>query len=123
MISDPYSAKVRDYFGDPAHSGDLADAAVGYFADQGVRLRIAATVANGRITALRFRAWACPHVIAAAEAVCRQYEGREPRELEEFNTAQIMQTLSIPVEKTGRILVLEDTLRSLRQAIEDRAAQ
>jgi hypothetical protein len=31
-----------------------------------------------------------------------------------------MRDLAVPVEKTGRILVLEDTVRSLGQAIQDR---
>ena len=34
-----------------------------------------------------------------------------------------MRDLAVPVEKTGRILVLEDTVRSLGQAIQDRHSQ
>ncbi len=121
MIGDPYSPRVREYFNNPRHAGDLENAAIGYFADQGLRIRLAATVADGKIMALRFKAWACPHTIAAAEAVCVYYEGRDVRDLEEFSSDQIMEDLGVPIEKTGRILVLEDTIRSLRQAIADRA--
>ncbi len=71
---------------------------------------------------MRFEAWACPHVIAAAEAVCRHFEGSAVIELEKFPSAQIMLDLAVPVEKTGRILVVEDTVRSLRAAIQDRIA-
>ena len=120
MSADPYNRQVRAYFNDPAHSGEVKDGAVGYFEDQGMRLRLSAEVEGGRITRLAFRAWACPHVIAAAEAVCRQFEGRPVAELEQFKTDQIMRDLAVPVEKTGRILVLEDTVRSLGQAILDR---
>lgn len=117
---DPYSKSVRELFADPVHAGDIAEGVSGFYEDQGVRLRMSASVADGAMTALRFQAWACPHVIAAAEMVCRTFEGRPPADLELFDTAQIMDDLGIPVEKTGRILVLEDTVRSLGQAIQDR---
>ena len=120
MSADPYNQKVRAYFADTAHCGDVEDGAVGYFEDQGMRVRLSAEVEDGRITRLAFRAWACPHVIAAAESVCREFEGRPVAELEQFASAQIMQDLAVPVEKTGRILVLEDSVRSLGHAIRDR---
>ncbi|MCH9696392.1 MAG: iron-sulfur cluster assembly scaffold protein [Gammaproteobacteria bacterium] len=120
MNSDPYSLKVRKLFANTAHAGDIPGGVSGFYEDQGVRLRLSASVTDGAMTALRFQAWACPHVIAAAEMVCSLFEGRPVADLELFNTAQIMDDLGIPVEKTGRILVLEDTVRSLGQAIQDR---
>ncbi len=120
MSTDPYNSTVREYFDEAPHSGDVADGAVAYFEDQGMRIRLSAEVQDGTITRLRFRAWGCPHVIAAAEAVCRQYEGRNVADLEQFETGPIMKDLAVPIEKTGRILVLEDTVRSLGQAIHDR---
>jgi NifU-like protein involved in Fe-S cluster formation len=120
MSADPYNSTVRSYFGAPLHCGDIPEGATGYFEDQGMRVRLSANVVDGVVVALRFRAWGCPHVIAAAEAVCRQFEGRPFTDLEEFETDQILQDLAVPVEKTGRILVLEDTVRSLGQAIQDR---
>jgi len=120
MSADPYNSLVREYFGDTRHCGDVAGGAIGYFEDQGLRIRLAADIVDGTMSRLRFRAFGCPHVVAAAEAVCRQYEGRPVEELEQFDTAQIMQQLAVPVEKAGRILVLEDTVRSLGQAIQDR---
>jgi NifU-like protein involved in Fe-S cluster formation len=120
MNSDPYNSLVRAYFDDPEHMGDISGGASAFFEDQGMRIRLSATVVNGRIEKLGFRAWGCPHVIAAAEAFCRQFERRSITELEEFDTSQIMNDLAVPVEKTGRILVLEDTVRSLRAAIQDR---
>lgn len=120
MSADPYNRIVRAYFADTEHRGDVQGGAVGCFEDQGMRVRLSAQVSDGMITRLAFRAWGCPHVIAAAEAVCRQFEGRSAAELEQFETGQIMQDLAVPVEKTGRILVLEDTVRSLGQAIRDR---
>ena len=120
MSADPYNRTVRAYFADAEHRGDVRDGAVGYCEDQGMRVRLSAEVEDGMITRLAFRAWGCPHVIAAAEAVCRQFEGRAAAELEQFTSGQIMRDLAVPVEKTGRILVLEDTVRSLGRAIQDR---
>ena len=120
MSADPYNSTVRAYFAAPLHCGDIPGGATGYFEDQGLRIRLSANVVDGVVVALRFRAWGCPHVIAAAEAVCRQFEGRPFTDLEQFETDQIMLDLAVPVEKTGRILVLEDTVRSLGQAIQNR---
>jgi NifU-like protein involved in Fe-S cluster formation len=119
LSADPYNSTVRAYFAEAEHCGDVNDGAVGYFEDQGLRIRLSAEVEDGMITRLGFRAWGCPHVIAAAEAVCRQFEGRSAAELEQFASGQIMRDLAVPVEKTGRILALEDTVRSLGQAIQD----
>ncbi len=119
MSADPYSARVREYFANPAHAGDLGDAAAADIDDQGVRLRLTARHEDGRIVALRFRAWGCPHLIAACEAACAGYEGREADELLDFRAVEIMRNLSVPVEKTTRILVLEDAVRSLGRSICD----
>jgi len=117
MSSDPYSSVVRELFADPAHVGQLADTPGVLVEDQGVRIAFSAKVVEGRIDALRFQAWGCPHVIAAAEAFCSNYEGKSTADLLEFSASDLMQSLSVPVEKTGRILVFEDAVRSLAQAL------
>ena len=122
MSNSPYNCAVRDCFSDPVHAGDVAGGVVAFFEDQGMRIRLSAGLEKDRITELRFLVWGCPHVIAASEAFCRQFEGLSVAELEHFKTDQIMLDLAVPVEKTGRILVLEDTVRSLRAAIRDRLA-
>ena len=122
MSNDPYSARVRDYFARTAHAGDLEDAVVAEIAEQGVHLQLAATEDDGNIRALKFRAWGCPHVIAACEYFCAEYEGRPLDALEEFQASNIMRNLSVPVEKTGRILVLEDVVRLLGRAFRDESA-
>ena len=120
MSADPYSAKVRELFAAPAHAGDLVDGEAVDVADQEVRLRLSASAEDGKIKALRFRAWGCPHVIAAAEAVCSALEGLPASGLENYSVADVMQNLPVPVEKTGRILVIEDAVRSLGQRFRDR---
>ncbi len=123
MTTDPYSPEVRSLFGDPAHAGVLEDGHTAEIDDQGLRISLFATVEGSKIASLRFLAWGCPHVIAAAEAFCRESEGADPADLLEFSSSGLMQSLSVPVEKTGRILVLEDAVRSLgnvvREALKD----
>ena len=120
MSADPYSTKVRALFAAPVHGGDIADGESIYVADQDVRLRLSAAATGGVIEALRFRVWGCPHVIAAAETMCSALEGRPIADLENYSAADVMQNLPVPVEKTGRILVIEDAVRSLGQRFRDR---
>jgi nitrogen fixation NifU-like protein len=117
VTSDPYSARVRELFAGPDHAGDLekGDLRV-QINEQGVRVALAADVDGDIISGLRFRAWGCPHLIAATEAFCRAFEGRPVSALRAFSAAEIMQTLPVPREKLGRILVLEDAVRSLGQS-------
>ncbi len=117
MSADPYSGRVRELFANPAHAGALEGGHGHSVDDQGVRLGLTATLDGTRIEAMAFRAYGCPHVIAAAEAACAELEGREAVELLDFSAAGLMQSLSVPVEKTGRILVLEDAIRSLGRVI------
>jgi NifU-like protein involved in Fe-S cluster formation len=117
VTSDPYSARVRELFAGSEHAGDLEkpDLRV-QINEQGVRVALAADVDGDIIVHLRFRAWGCPHLLASAEAFCRAFEGRPLSALQAFSAAEIMQTLPVPREKLGRILVLEDAVRSLGQS-------
>lgn len=117
MSGDPYSPEVRALFADPAHAGAIEDACHAEIADQGVRVGLFASVDNAKMTRLGFLAWGCPHLIACAEAFCREYEDRDPADLLEFSSSGLMQSLAVPVEKTGRILVLEDAVRSLGNVV------
>jgi NifU-like protein involved in Fe-S cluster formation len=113
----PYSARVREYFAEPAHAGDVAGGVAVLIDEQEVCLQLSASARDDRIDAMRFRARACPHVIAAAEAACTALEGRPVADLIEFSARDLMDNLPVPVEKTGRILVLEDAIRALGQQI------
>ena len=119
MSNDPYSTRVRELFDAPAHAGSLDTALSANVEDQGLRIHLFAELGDGEIRALRFQAWGCPHVIAAAEDFCARYEHLPAADLLEFSAADLMQSLAVPVEKTGRILVLEDVVRSLGSIVRD----
>ena len=123
MTGDPYSKHVRALFASGAHAGRVDGGLEAYVADQGVRVELTAGIDNGTIERLRFRAWGCPHLLAAAEAFCGEFEGRTLSELDSFAAVEVMQTLPVPREKMGRILVLEDAVRSLRACGRDQPDQ
>ena len=112
-MSDPYSRQVRALFHAPAHAGRVAGGVEARVDDQGVRIALTMRAKDGRIDEIRFQAWGCPHLLAACEAFCAAAEGNAVDELRDYGAATLMQGLAIPVEKTGRILVLEDAARSL----------
>jgi NifU-like protein involved in Fe-S cluster formation len=108
---------VRELFAAPAHAGSIDGAVSACADDQGVRLHFCAVTEGSTIRRLRFRAYGCPHVIAAAEAFCAAHEGGPAAALLEFEAAGLIQELSVPKEKTGRILVLEDAVRALGHSL------
>jgi NifU-like protein involved in Fe-S cluster formation len=125
MISkDPYNELVRDCFSDPKHAGDLTNehqitgVATGAESATGDRLTVTVGIDDGLISVARFRADACPHLIAAAELTCMDLEYQTIGELRDFDPHEIMRRLSVPPEKIGKILVLEDVLATLAQKFE-----
>ena len=117
MSADPYNPMVRALFAAPEHAGTLDGGTTVLVSDQGVRVELSANTQNGQLAAMCFRAWGCPHLIAAAEWACRHYAGSPVSALEIFPSARIMDDLAVPTEKTGRILVLEDAIQSLGRGL------
>lgn len=119
MTADPYSALVRQLFNTTAHAGTVAGAPSAANNEQGVRFELSGRAIDGVVEQLRFLAYGCPHVIAAAEALCAELEGQSISRLEDFSAREIMQRLAVPTEKSGRILVIEDTVRLLGAALRE----
>ncbi len=123
MDADTYSEEVRRLFAAPAHAGDLPPggsrmaAAEASASAAGCRVRLAAREEAGRLTAMRFRAFACPHLLAAAEAFCAETEGQPVTALLEPRVPALMERLAVPVEKTGRLLLLEDAAKALAREL------
>lgn len=123
MAPEPYNDAVRHRFENPLHAGD-PDARYPFVvtaeysrSDAGFKVRLGAEMDGGKIRRLRFRAFGCPHLIAAAEELCRRIEGGPAEALQDVPVTQLMEQLDVPVEKTGRILLLEDAAHALGRAI------
>jgi len=114
-----YNELVRRHFADPQHAGDLQEnhkltlVADVSESDTGAHIEMSAGICDGTIAAMAYRIWGCPHLIAALELVCTTLEGQPVAGLENFDSADITQELSVPVAKAGRILLLEDALATL----------
>jgi NifU-like protein involved in Fe-S cluster formation len=118
-----YSEEVRRLFAEPAHAGDLppggARTATAESSESagGCRVRLSASEAAGRLSAVRFRVFGCPHLVAAAEAFCADLEGQPIPALREPVVPALMARLAVPVEKTGRLLLLENAAGILAQEL------
>lgn len=116
-----YNETVRRHFANPDHAGELppeyARAQTVEVSGGDARVVLAAGLSGGTIGALRYRVFGCPHLIAALEVTCARFEGRDAAELDTFSPPELARLLDLPVEKTGRILLLEDAVRALSAAI------
>jgi len=121
---DPYNAETRALFANPAHAGDLqagpARSALAEVSESsaGAKIQLAVGLVDGQIQKCRFRVLGCPHLIAASEWLCRTLEGGPAADLADFRAADCMEPLGIPIEKTGRILLLEDAIRLLLEQLD-----
>jgi NifU-like protein involved in Fe-S cluster formation len=77
-----YNQAVRQYFSNTAHAGDLpgdyelelkADVAE---SEHGARIQLQAGIQRGALSALAYRVWGCPHLVAALELLCVKLEGQ-----------------------------------------------
>ncbi|MFB3125424.1 MAG: iron-sulfur cluster assembly scaffold protein [Woeseiaceae bacterium] len=118
-LTNPYSELVKRYFANPVHAGQLPDeynkAVVGEAAESetGARVILYAVVDRDTVRILRYQVFGCPHLIAAAEAFCGAAEGQPVATLLQLDVPGLMDKLTIPVEKTGRVLILEDAAKAL----------
>ena len=117
-----YNELVLKSFGHPQHAGALSVAGPQHIGQaqesaHGSRVILRCHFDGQRISEMRFSAWGCPHFIAAAEMLCAALETRTLAELGTFDIRDIQKVLAVPVEKTGRILTLEDALEALKASL------
>jgi NifU-like protein involved in Fe-S cluster formation len=114
-----YHERVLAHFAKPVHAGDLQQRypveVRGEAAEPGggCQVKLSAGVSGQVYREVRHRVFGCPHLIAAAEEWCRRSEGRPVTAASRFERAELMSLLRVPVEKAGRILLLEDAWLAL----------
>jgi len=115
----PYSERVRRLFADAPHAGALPPGpgrsllAGAIALDRGAWLEVAARVVEGVVADARFRAWGCPHFMAACELAVAGLPGRPLSAAGRVEAASLARELDVPAGKLGRLLVIEDALRDL----------
>ena len=111
-----YSPLVRELFERLPHAGDLAPgpglmvAGEAMALDRGAWVRFEARIDDGRIADCTFRAWGCPHTLAAAALVAGRMNGQGVDAQAAFDARRLAAELDAPPEKLGRLLVVEDAL-------------
>src|SRR6185369_1250906 len=79
----------------------------------GASIRLWIKTEHGRVEQARFRAYGCPHFIAAADMLAEWCEGRPVVELSNWSWQSVGRALEVPVSKRGRLLVLETALNDV----------
>ena len=124
MSDAPYNAVVKDHFSAPRKTPchppgrNIVFATAGE-ESAGARYRLSAKLLSGGLHEIRFEAFGCPHSIAAASLLSEELRGRSLEKATEWNWRAVSRVLALPAEKRGRLLILEDALRSLIAAARD----
>jgi len=123
---EPYSERVARYFASSEHVGPLDCERSNVFTgaagrrENGLRVCFEARIQAGQIDEIVFQAYGCPHAIAACSLISERLTGRPATELERLDPQVLIQELGVPVEKTGRMLILQDALHDCFRAWENR---
>lgn len=119
--SDPLPARIRRYFEQAPAAGAPAAGEAGWgrgaAGSDAAEARVVAYLRlapDGRVAALRYQAWGCPHVLATLAWLAEAWPGRPPDELPAAGPEGWARELCVPIEKLGRLLVIEDALRAAR---------
>ncbi|MGH8204640.1 MAG: iron-sulfur cluster assembly scaffold protein [Steroidobacteraceae bacterium] len=118
-----YSPRVRSLFAELPNAGPLPVAAGRIAAgesialDRGAWVRFEARCEDGRIAECRFRAWGCPHALAASALAASRLSGASLELARAIDAAGLARELDAPAGKLGRLLVVEDAIHSLIAAI------
>jgi cysteine desulfurase len=78
----------------------------------GTQVRLVLCVQGEFVKAARFQAYGCPHTLAACRALVAQLVGRRREALQPGTPEQWRVNAGAPVEKLGRMLIIEDALRA-----------
>jgi NifU-like protein involved in Fe-S cluster formation len=116
-----YSALTRRYFESAARAGTLPRGFRGAAGDraQGTWVQFDVQCDAGTVSDARFLVFGCPHTIAAAAWLAETVVGTALRCGMPESVQAVRERFNVPVEKLGRLLIVEDALkRALAAAIE-----
>jgi NifU-like protein involved in Fe-S cluster formation len=113
-----YGAEVRRRMAGLVGAGEFAPGAGVAQAragdrEQGTEVQLQVRVEAGRAVELRFQAFGCPHFIAAASWLTDRLRGATRAGFEGWDWREAAAALEVPPAKFGRLLVLQDAVRTL----------
>jgi NifU-like protein involved in Fe-S cluster formation len=121
-----YSELTRSYFESAENVGELEGTGVfrGAAGDlaQGTWVQFDLQIKAGVVAAAKYLAFACPHTIAVAAWLAEQAVGRQLQPALPERVVALRDRFAVPVEKMGRLLIIEDAwLAAVHSAIDYRA--
>lgn len=121
-----YSAAVRQRFAAACAAAEqvpaVPDAVWGEAGDRALNVWAGFQVQRvaGDVGAIRYEVFGCPHTVAAADWLAERLSGRPVSQLTDWDVHELAAILEIPVEKLGKLLVLQDALAACRNVWTDR---
>lgn len=121
-LPEPYSEITRRYFETAPNAGILQGLGVGSGSAgtpaTGTWVRFDVQILQQHLTAARFLAFGCPHVIAIASWLTENGVGRVAQERLPETVHALQRRFAVPAEKLGRLLVIEDAwISAIRAAV------
>jgi NifU-like protein involved in Fe-S cluster formation len=118
-----YNELTRRYFELPTNVGELSGARVFRGAagnrEQGAWVQFDLEYESGILRAARFLAFACPHTIAVSAWLAEQSIGKTLIRALPQSVQELRDRFAVPVEKMGRLLIIEDAWLSAALAAID----
>ena len=84
--------------------------------EAGTWVRFALRSRAGRVTEARFKAYGCPHTLAAVAWLAEHARDKTLAQLAAEGLEEVVRSLDIPTEKLGRLLIVQDALRDCQPA-------
>jgi NifU-like protein involved in Fe-S cluster formation len=120
-----YNDLTRNYFQTAPNAGELLGPGVFRGAagnrEGGTWVQFDLQINAGAVSAAKFLALACPHVIAVSAWLAEQAVGRPVQARLPESVQALRDRFAVPIEKMGRLLIIEDAwLAALLPAIDYR---
>jgi cysteine desulfurase len=80
--------------------------------EKGTWIVISGSIREARVDRLEARVYGCPHTLSACDRALALLRGGPVEDLGAFDPLALAAGLEIPVEKTGRLLIIQDALRN-----------
>jgi NifU-like protein len=81
-------------------------------AGQDTWIRFHLLVADGVVKDARFQAYGCPHTVSVAAWIAKELPGRRREALQPGTPTDWATAHGVPIEKLGRLLVVEDAVQA-----------
>tara|TARA_B110000196_G_scaffold6131_1_gene5501 strand:- start:260 stop:649 length:390 start_codon:yes stop_codon:yes gene_type:complete len=124
-----YGSEVKRRFLSPTRAKGLKAGAVGVVSGESedrtlnVWIRFQVQAIDGVICAVGFNVYGCPYTVAAVDWVAEWLEGRPTDALLALEVLKRREELGVPVDRLGKLLLIEDAAAVCQEKLEQLKAQ